>query len=220
MTFKISIVDSINAEHGRMAINSKHFAYAKYFSDSDTMYLYDFATATEKPLIKGMPCQFSPDGTKLLFIRDDKYYSYDLQTQAFEFVTEILSPIPFPPPKTLRWRPEGIVSYAQSDNAFKVTNESTKHMIAQLPGYIGQHFVSQSGTKILVFETRCPNKATAANCTQFQLFGSVLDITTHVKRDIIYGPELRLNDVTFIRNETAVVYRTDRNSLFMVDIED
>jgi len=224
MTFKPAIVDSVDVnvvEQGRMAVNSKHFAYAKSLSqDPGTMYLYDFATGTEKPLTKGMPCQFSPDGSKLLFIRENNFYSYDLQTQSVELVTAVFSDIILTPPKTMRWRPEGIVSYSMTGNGFQVTNESTKHVLAQWPEWFGQHYVSQSGDKVMVMEQRCGNPATNANCFPFQFFGSVLDITTQVRKDLIHSTQLLFVDVTFIRNETAVVYLTSLNSLYVVDIED
>lgn len=220
MTFKSAIVDSIDAQD-RMAINSKHFAYSKYLSrDPGTMYLYDFGTNTEKPLTKGMPCLFSPDGSKLLFIRENNFYSYDLQTQSVELVTELFPDISFTPPKTMRWRPEGIVSYSMTGNGFEVTNESANHGIAQWSEWFGQYYVSQSGNKVMVMEQRCANPATNANCSQFQFFGSVLDINTQVRKDLIHSSQLFFTDVTFIRNETAVVYLTISNSLYMVEIED
>ncbi len=222
MTFKTAIVDSIKSEQGRMAINSKHFAYAKYLSwDSDTMYLYEYATGTEKPLTKGMPCQFSPDGSKLLFIRDANFYSYDLKTQSVELVTEVVPPTFGAPPRTMRWRPEGILSYSLSDNGFEVINESTKQRIARWQKWFGIRYVSQSGNKVMVMEQRCTDPAQNGNCPQFQFFGSVLDITTKIEKDLIHSPQLLLfTDVTFIRNETAIVYLIGSNSLYLVEIED
>jgi hypothetical protein len=221
MAIKTAIVDSISVEDDRMAINAQYFAYAKHSPQgSGTMHLYDFTTGTERPLTSGMPCQFSPDGSKLLFIREEHFYSYDLQTQSVETVTKLFNTVLGAPPKTMRWLPEGIISYALSDDGFEVTNESTKHVIAQWSEWFGQRFVSQSGNKVMVLRQRCANRAADGGCSQSQMFGSVLNISTRDLKDLIYSPGLLLVDVAFIRNDTAVVYLTSSHSLYMTEIED